>query len=134
MEDIRRISEIYNQLALASSRIYFTLEQMSQIHFLYQFSLNYFLEVFYSVLQNNKNLVGLIDSTQRLEVLTKDLFFSIFHRVSRFFPVFVFIVALIDQQCTLHSLWIFDNILQEFASGGSTFICNSLGSNSLERN
>jgi dynein heavy chain 1 len=87
MEDIRRISEIYNQLALASSRIYFTLEQMSQIHFLYQFSLNYFLEVFYSVLQNNKNLTGLTDTTQRLEALTKDLFFSIFRRVSRFFSV-----------------------------------------------
>jgi dynein heavy chain 1 len=83
MEDIRRISEVYNQLAVSSSRIYFTLEQMPQIHFLYQFSLNYFLEVFYSILQNNKNLAGLSDTNARLEILTKDLFASIFRRVSR---------------------------------------------------
>jgi dynein heavy chain 1 len=83
MEEIRVISELYKPISQASSHIYFTLEQMSQVHFLYQFSLNYFLEVFYAVLNNNSNLEGIKDEKERLAILVRDLYSQVYRRVSR---------------------------------------------------
>lgn len=45
-----------------------------QIHFLYQYSLQFFMDIFHSVLHENGNLTGITDPTQRLDVITKDLF------------------------------------------------------------
>lgn len=44
------------------------------MHFLYQYSLNFFLDTYHTVLYENPNLKGISDHTQRLEVITKDLF------------------------------------------------------------
>jgi dynein heavy chain 1, cytosolic len=83
MEEIRIVSESYRSIALASSHIYFTLEQLSQVHFLYQFSLNFFLDIFYVVLNNNTNLEGVKGERERLDILIRDLFSLIYKRVSR---------------------------------------------------
>ena len=45
-----------------------------QIHFLYQYSLQFFLDIYHNVLYENPNLKGVTDHTQRLSVITKDLF------------------------------------------------------------
>lgn len=45
-----------------------------QIHFLYQYSLQFFLDIYHNVLYENPNLRGLTDHTQRLSLITKDLF------------------------------------------------------------
>lgn len=45
-----------------------------QIHFLYQFSLQFFLDIFSSILANNKNLEGVTNYTARLSTITTDLF------------------------------------------------------------
>lgn len=44
------------------------------MHFLYQYSLHFFLDTYHTVLYENPNLKSISDHTQRLAVLTKDLF------------------------------------------------------------
>jgi len=83
MEDIKAVSELYRPIAAASSHIYFTLEQLGQVHFLYQFSLSFFLEVFNHVLHNNANLASAKDEKERIEILIQDLFALVYRRVSR---------------------------------------------------
>ena len=45
-----------------------------QVHFLYQFSLKFFLEIFQVVLSQNPNLKGITDYSQRLHTITTDMF------------------------------------------------------------
>lgn len=45
-----------------------------QMHFLYQYSLHFFLDIYHTVLYENSNLKSVSDHTQRLSVITKDLF------------------------------------------------------------
>lgn len=45
-----------------------------QVHFLYQFSLQFFLDIFQCVLYENPKLKNLKDPQQRLKVLSSDLF------------------------------------------------------------
>ena len=45
-----------------------------QVHFLYQFSLKFFLDIFQVVLSQNPNLKGVTDYSQRLNTITTDMF------------------------------------------------------------
>lgn len=44
------------------------------MHFLYQYSLHFFLDTYHTVLYENANLKNISDHSQRLAVITKDLF------------------------------------------------------------
>ncbi|EPY87752.1 dynein, cytoplasmic, heavy polypeptide 1-like protein [Camelus ferus] len=59
------------------------LQALNEIHFLYQYSLQFFLDIYHNVLYENPNLKGVTDHTQRLSVITKDLFQVAFNRVAR---------------------------------------------------
>jgi dynein heavy chain 1 len=83
IEEISQTSAVYNQLSLHCSRIYFALEAMAAVHFLYQFSLRYFLHIFHSVLHRNANLANVKDPISRLEVLIRDIFQVTYLRVAR---------------------------------------------------
>jgi len=83
MEQVEQTSNMYLPLALACSRLYFAMESLADIHFFYQFSLKFFLQIFNDVIINNKNLDGVSDPQERLEKLTNDLFNVTFTRVSR---------------------------------------------------
>ena len=48
--EIQAITNIYLDLAIAMSSIYFTLEQLSEVSFLYQFNLQFFLNIINKVL------------------------------------------------------------------------------------
>lgn len=61
-------------LPQACSNIYFTLDALHQIHFLYQYSLHFFLDVFTDVLSNNPNIKDQTDYSRRLSIITNDLF------------------------------------------------------------
>lgn len=54
--------------------MYFTMDSLNQVHFLYQYSLQMFLDIFSSVLFSNSNLDGITDYQARLAVVTSDLF------------------------------------------------------------
>lgn len=58
----------------ACSSIYFTLDSLHQIHFLYQYSLHFFLDVFTDVLNNNPNIRDHTDYSRRLSIIFNDLF------------------------------------------------------------
>eukprot|EP01132_Coremiostelium_polycephalum_P002127 gene2127-2619_t len=83
MQEISEVSATYNPMALSCSRIYFAMEQLSQCHHLYQFSLRFFLDIFFNLLNNNSNLEGLKDPLERLNILNRDIFTMTYTRVSR---------------------------------------------------
>lgn len=81
--EIETVSQQYLPLSTACSNIYFTMDSLNQIHFLYQYSLKMFLDIFSTVLYNNPKLDGKSDYTQRLNIVTKDLFAVCYDRVAR---------------------------------------------------
>ncbi|ERE73865.1 cytoplasmic dynein 1 heavy chain 1-like protein [Cricetulus griseus] len=83
MQEVETVSQQYLPLSTACSSIYFTMESLKQVHFLYQYSLQFFLDIYHNVLYENPNLKGATDHTQRLSVITKDLFQVAFNRVAR---------------------------------------------------
>ncbi|KAK3912297.1 Dynein heavy chain, cytoplasmic [Frankliniella fusca] len=81
--EIETVSQQYMPLSQACSNIYFTMDSLNQIHFLYQYSLQFFLDIFSSVLHSNPHLQNITDYGQRLSVITKDLFGVCYERVAR---------------------------------------------------
>lgn len=61
-------------LLQACSNIYFTMDSLNQIHFLYQYSLKFFLDIFSAVLYSNPKLSSVTDYGARLAIITRDLF------------------------------------------------------------
>ncbi|XP_050702243.1 dynein heavy chain, cytoplasmic-like isoform X2 [Eriocheir sinensis] len=83
MNEIEMVSQQYLPLSSACSNIYFTLDALHQIHFLYQYSLHFFLDVFTDCLSNNPNIKDQTDYSRRLSIITNDLFQLTYMRVSR---------------------------------------------------
>lgn len=81
--EIETVSQQYLPLSVACSNIYFTMDSLNQVHFLYQYSLKMFLDIFSTVLYNNPKLEGMTDHTLRLATITKDLFLICYDRVAR---------------------------------------------------
>uniref|UniRef100_A0A2P2HXP1 Dynein heavy chain, cytoplasmic n=1 Tax=Hirondellea gigas TaxID=1518452 RepID=A0A2P2HXP1_9CRUS len=83
MHEIEMVSQQYMPLSNACSSIYFTLEALHQVHFLYQYSLHFILELFTDVLTNNPRLATQTDYSTRLSIITTDLYQLTFGRVAR---------------------------------------------------
>lgn len=81
--EIETVSQQYMPLSQACSNMYFTMDSLNQVHFLYQYSLKMFLDIFTSVLSQNPRLINISDYTQRLSVITSDLFSVCYERVAR---------------------------------------------------
>jgi len=85
VKEIEVVSNEYQPIAHMTSRIYFTLENMSSIHFLYQYSLQHFMEIIFTVLNTNQTLAA-IPKTQpenRLQVMVKEIFTYIYEKISQ---------------------------------------------------
>lgn len=67
------MSQHYSRLAQACSLIYLMLQQLNEVHFLYQYSLDFLLEIFVAVLVTPK-LKSVTDYEQRLKIIMSDLF------------------------------------------------------------
>ncbi|CAB3253573.1 unnamed protein product [Arctia plantaginis] len=80
--EIETVSQQYLPLSQACSSIYFTMESLHQVHFLYQYSLKMFLDIFSSVLVCPL-LSGITDYTARLKIITEELFTVVYERVAR---------------------------------------------------
>ena len=83
MSEIEHTSHQYLSLAQACSGIFFLMDTLPQIHFLYQFSLQFFLDIFTQALHVNSNLAGVTDYTARLKLITTYLFELSYTRVGR---------------------------------------------------
>lgn len=81
--EIETVSQQYLPLSVACSNIYFTMDSLNQVHFLYQYSLKMFLDIFSTVLYNNPKLEGRTDHSERLGIVTRDLFQVCYERVAR---------------------------------------------------
>ncbi|XP_033735277.1 cytoplasmic dynein 1 heavy chain 1-like isoform X2 [Pecten maximus] len=82
MAEVEAVSQQYVPLAQSCSSIYFALEGLKQVHFLYQYSLQFFLEIFHSVLSSD-NLKGMKEYSARLSSITNNIFTETFGRVGR---------------------------------------------------
>ncbi|KAF9983125.1 Cytoplasmic dynein 1 heavy chain 1, partial [Modicella reniformis] len=82
MQDVEQTTAVYSPLAHSCSSIFFVMEQLNQLHHFYQFSLDFFSEIFNFVLHDNPALNTVKDYDQRLEILTRDLFTVSYKRAS----------------------------------------------------
>ena len=76
---VQQVTRMYEPLADAASRVYFSLQSLREVSPLYQFSVRGFLHVFNRVVAANPNLADLRDKAARLRVLTHDTFQAAFH-------------------------------------------------------
>lgn len=83
MQEVEQTTAVYSPLAHACSSIFFVMEQLNLIHHFYQFSLDFFYEIFEYVLHANPNLKGITDPIERLQILSRDLFYVTYKRTSR---------------------------------------------------
>ncbi|CAO1413898.1 unnamed protein product [Diamesa tonsa] len=81
--EIETVSQQYLSLSQACSNIYFTMDSLNQVHFLYQYSLKMFLDIFSTTMINNSKLDGKTDFAIRLGIITSDLFAICYDRVAR---------------------------------------------------
>ena len=77
LEEIELVSNEYAPLSTMTTRIFFSLESMSNVHYLYQYSLQQFMDCVFYVLNHNEELVAVfldaeLQTLGVLEELGKD--------------------------------------------------------------
>ena len=82
MTEVEEITQQYSIIAKSCSAVYAVLEQLHYLNHFYQFSLQYFVDIFHSVLHNNKHLSGEGDYNARRDIIVKDLFINAFKRTA----------------------------------------------------
>jgi dynein heavy chain 1 len=82
MAEVEEITQQYSIIARSCSAVFAVLEQLHYLNHFYQFSLQYFLDIFQSVLHGNKNLANVTDHNARRDVIVKDLFVNTFKRTA----------------------------------------------------
>ena len=82
MAEVETITRQYNKIAQACSAVFAVLEQLHHLNHFYQFSLQYFIDIFENVLHQNPNLKTVKDYTARGEVILRDLFITTYRRTS----------------------------------------------------
>jgi dynein heavy chain 1 len=81
MEQSRTVSELYHPLAQYCSSIYFTMNQLSDLHFLYHFSLTSFFGIINHILSTTGNIKE--SNKDRVQRLISNLFHTVYVRTSR---------------------------------------------------
>ncbi|CAM1511285.1 Fc.00g087980.m01.CDS01 [Cosmosporella sp. VM-42] len=82
MAEVEEITQQYSIIARSCSAVFAVLEQLHYLNHFYQFSLQYFLDIFQSVLHGNKNLANETNHNIRRDVIVKDLFVNTFKRTA----------------------------------------------------
>ena len=82
MTEVENITQQYNVIAQSCSAVFAVLEQLHQINHFYQFSLQYFTDIFNSVLRNNRRLAAESNHSARVDIIIRDLFITSFQRTS----------------------------------------------------
>lgn len=104
MEDLRVISNIYEPLASAMTSVYFSLERLADVNYLYQFSLHFFLNIVEKVLvvSGRDYETSTVDPKVRVDTMTKIFFREVCKRVLRSlrFEDKLLFVTRIAQICT----------------------------------
>ncbi|KAK1146072.1 dynein heavy chain [Aspergillus melleus] len=82
MTEVESITLNYNIIARSCSAVFAVLEQLHHINHFYQFSLQYFTDIFSSVLYQNKRLAQEKDHNARVQIILHDLFVTTYQRTS----------------------------------------------------
>jgi dynein heavy chain 1, cytosolic len=82
MTEVENITLDYNILAQSCSSIFAVLEQLHNLNHFYQFSLQYFLDIFHTVLHDNKRLAAETNHKARINIILNDLFVTAYQRTS----------------------------------------------------
>ena len=82
MADVEGITLQYSTIARACSAVFAVLEQLYHLNHFYRFSLQYFVDIFNSVLHSNPHLQGTKDYSARGDIILQDLFITTFQRTS----------------------------------------------------
>lgn len=85
MKEIEIVSNQYVPLSNMTSRVFFTLDTMAQVSFLYQYSLQHFMEYIFAVLHTNEELAKVPKSNPeaRLQLITRELFLYVYTKISQ---------------------------------------------------
>ncbi|KAH6676840.1 cytoplasmic dynein-like protein 1 heavy chain 1 [Halenospora varia] len=82
MAEVDEITLQYNIIARSCSAVFAVLEQLHYLNHFYQFSLQYFLDIFHSVLHDNKRLANETNHNVRRDIIIEDLFVTTYQRTS----------------------------------------------------
>ncbi|KAI9851336.1 MAG: hypothetical protein M1838_003977 [Thelocarpon superellum] len=83
MTEVEQITRQYDVVARACSAVFAVLEQLHHLNHFYQFSLQYFTDIFRAVLHDNPRLTSAVtDHQARVDVILRDLFVATYHRTS----------------------------------------------------
>ncbi|KAI4119433.1 MAG: hypothetical protein LQ345_000679 [Seirophora villosa] len=82
MGEVNTITKEYSAISRACSAVYAVLEQLHQLNHFYQFSLQYFVDIFHQVLTENPNLKGVGNHSVRGDIILRDLFIRTYQRTS----------------------------------------------------
>ncbi|KAJ6043663.1 uncharacterized protein N7446_001860 [Penicillium canescens] len=82
MSEVDSVTQKYSIIARSCSAVFAVLEQLHHINHFYQFSLQYFVDIFNSVLYQNKRLAQEKDHSARVQIIIKDLFIMAYQRTS----------------------------------------------------
>jgi dynein heavy chain 1 len=82
MAEVDEITLQYNIIARSCSAVFAVLEQLHYLNHFYQFSLQYFLDIFHSVLHNNKRLATETNHNVRRDIIIEELFVTTYQRTS----------------------------------------------------
>ena len=79
LEEIKVVSDEYQPLSKMTTKIFFSLESLGGISYLYQYSLQHFMDLVFAVLGANEALkeVPKNEPQKRLKVITQQLFFHV---------------------------------------------------------
>lgn len=82
MAEVETITLQYNTIARACSAVFAVLEQLHHLNHFYQFSLQFFVDIFGTVLHHNPHLQAGKDHATRGDIILHDLFTTTFQRTS----------------------------------------------------
>ncbi|KAG6366173.1 hypothetical protein INS49_000349 [Diaporthe citri] len=82
MAEVEQITLEYDVIAKSCSAVYAVLEQLHYLNHFYQFSLQYFLDIFHGVLHGNPNLAKETNHKVRRDIIVRDLFIAAFKRTA----------------------------------------------------
>jgi dynein heavy chain 1 len=82
MAEVEEITQQYGVIARACSAVFSVLENLHYLNHFYQFSLQYFLDIFQQVLHGNDRLTNETNHNVRRDIIVRDLFVSTFKRTA----------------------------------------------------
>ena len=82
MTEVENVTLNYSIIARSCSAVFAVLEQLHHINHFYQFSLQYFVDIFNAVLYQNKQLAQEKEHTARVQIILRSLFVTTYQRTS----------------------------------------------------